>query len=244
MAKRPSKKTEARKPRKRARNPAPKLVAPKIIEGLVELTVALESEANERVPSEPAAEVVHVPDLATPVLSNDVVVAYGMDLSTVEKPWPCERDSQELKSRIDAIDAAYDNTPLWWIVLGVAIIVGVLVLVNSCGQANGAEPIDPYAAARTQALESGKPLVVLLESDDCGPCKQLVKDCGVQIRAKGVFVDLNWERDRLTIDRIVPRGRVIVPTVIVWRRGIGGNWVKVELRGAGEIREWAKGEKR
>jgi hypothetical protein len=178
----------------------------------------------------PSAEVIHVADRAPPL----PVCTWSPHSGTWEE-YPAPAIKADDDSRIvNALSIA-----------GVVVLIVVVLaaLLSSCS-AQGAEPTHPYATARAQALGSGKPLVVLLESDDCGPCKQLVKDCGVQIRAKGVFVDLNWERDRLTIDRIVPRGRVIVPTVIVWRRGIGGNWVKVELRGAGEIREWAKGEKR
>lgn len=157
MAKR--KNTKAAKPRKRTRKTTKdmaevirhKMAADPALAEAVNAELVTPQDAVVIMP--PAAEEVQV----TPINAGGDLLMFG-GTETTQKvvdnavspsatPTPYDLADQAMKNGADKIDSAYDNTPLWWIALGMAILVGLLVLVNSCGQAKGDEILVDLGAA-------------------------------------------------------------------------------------------------
>jgi thiol-disulfide isomerase/thioredoxin len=130
--------------------------------------------------------------------------------------------------------------PRWdWIACAIAILV--LCLIATCRPVHGDSLPDAsnYAAAYKVSIETGKPLLVFVGAEWCQPCKEVLASVGVDIRTRGAFVHLDWDRDRPMIQHVAP-GQYPLPSLWIWERDQHGHWRHRGLHGAPAIRDWVR----
>ena len=91
---------------------------------------------------------------------------------------------------------------------------------------------DDYARAHREA-EAGKPLVVMVSAEWCGPCQQMKKTVIPQVRKQGLlkkvaFAIVNVDRERKLAQKLIGNGSV--PQLILFRRTSNG-WTRNRLVG-------------
>jgi thiol-disulfide isomerase/thioredoxin len=102
---------------------------------------------------------------------------------------------------------------------------------------------DPIVTAKDKAWAEHKSLVIEYGASWCGPCKVVAAKYGADIRAKGVYVHVDKDKDVAIIERhpwlAVPRP-LLVPRVVYYEN------VRGELRppkvyvGSDQIELWIK----
>lgn len=133
----------------------------------------------------------------------------------------------------------------WWTALALeAAIVGLLIAILCVTVAKGDEAARPYgndyAAAYRDSRGSGKPLLVMVSAEWCGPCQEIMAHFAVEFPKRGCFVRLNWDRDQQTIQAVLPSEQVTLPSLWVWERDSKGQWGRRSFCGAPAIRDWMR----
>ena len=90
-----------------------------------------------------------------------------------------------------------------------------------------------YADAHRAATENGKPLVVMVGTDWCGPCQQMKRNVLPQVREHGVlskvsFATVNADNEAELARQLTGGGPV--PQLVVYRRS-GQGWIRRKLIG-------------
>ena len=100
-----------------------------------------------------------------------------------------------------------------------------------------AVPADTYTAARRQAV-GGKPMVVFVSTEWCGPCQKMKKDVIPEVRRRGLlkkvaFAIVNPDRDG-KLARKLTGGSRAVPQLIMYRKTKDG-WRRRKLVGGQSV---------
>lgn len=96
---------------------------------------------------------------------------------------------------------------------------------------------ETYAAAHEMTTQTGKPLVVMVSTDWCGPCQQMKKNVLPQVREHGVldkvaFATVNADQDAELAQQLTGGGPV--PQLVVFRRTREG-WIRRKLVGGQSV---------
>jgi thioredoxin-like negative regulator of GroEL len=103
------------------------------------------------------------------------------------------------------------------------------VLLVSAGDAP-----DTYAEAHRQTTETGKPLVVMVSTDWCGPCQTMKRTILPRLRERGMFkkvafAQVNADKDSELAKELTGGGPV--PQLVMYRRTNHG-WLRRKLIGS------------
>jgi len=96
---------------------------------------------------------------------------------------------------------------------------------------------DTYAAAVREA-EKGKPIVILVSTEWCGPCRKMEKTVLPEVRKRGLlrrvaFAIVNPDRQR-KLARLLTRGNPAVPQLVMYRQTDKG-WRRSGLVGGQSV---------
>ncbi len=94
-----------------------------------------------------------------------------------------------------------------------------------------------YAAAHKAAVETGKPMVVMVSTDWCAPCQMMKKTILPQVRKRGlfkkvVFTNINPDQDRELADQVTGGGPI--PQLVMYRKTALG-WRRWQLVGGQSV---------
>jgi len=100
----------------------------------------------------------------------------------------------------------------------------------------GAEA-ETYAQAHKEMNETGKPMVVLVGTDWCGPCRKMKQVVLPEVRKRGLlqrvaFALVNADHDRKLAASLIGRGPI--PQLIMFRKTRDG-WLRRKLVGGQEV---------
>ena len=100
-----------------------------------------------------------------------------------------------------------------------------LTLAAIWGMAVVSADADNYAAAHKAAVESGKPMVVMVSTDWCAPCQMMKKTVIPQVKRRGlfkkvVFTCVNPDQDRELADQVTGGGPI--PQLVMYRKNVQG----------------------
>lgn len=90
-----------------------------------------------------------------------------------------------------------------------------------------------YSDAHRAATETGKPIVVMVSAEWCGPCQKMVKTVLPQVRSHGLlkrvsFAIVNVDREKTLARKLIGGGPV--PQLVMFRRTNQG-WLRRRLVG-------------
>ena len=96
---------------------------------------------------------------------------------------------------------------------------------------------DGYADARNLTTKTGKPMVVMVGANWCGPCQQMKKNIIPKVRRNGllkkvVFAFVNLDRQRVLGQKLIGGGPI--PQLIMFRRTRDG-WRRRRLVGGQSV---------
>jgi thioredoxin-like negative regulator of GroEL len=96
---------------------------------------------------------------------------------------------------------------------------------------------DSYADARRLTEETGRPMLVMVGTDWCGPCQQMKKTILPQVRQHGLlrrvaFAMVNADRDQALAQKLTGGGPV--PQLVMYRKTAGG-WLRRKLVGGQSV---------
>ena len=96
---------------------------------------------------------------------------------------------------------------------------------------------DTYADAHRATTKSGKPMVVMVGTDWCGPCQSMKKNIIPEVRRRGllkkvIFAFVNPDRQRALGRKLIGSGPV--PQLIMFRRTRDG-WRRRKLVGSQSV---------
>ena len=92
---------------------------------------------------------------------------------------------------------------------------------------------ETYTEARRQITETGRPMVVMVSTDWCGPCQSMKRNVLPRLRERGMFkkvafAQVNADRDSELAKELTGGGPV--PQLVMYRRS-GHGWVRRKLVG-------------
>ena len=101
----------------------------------------------------------------------------------------------------------------------------------------GSEPAETYAEAHKTMSETGKPMVVMVGTDWCGPCRKMKQVVLPQVRQDGLlrrvaFALVNADREQKLAGKLIGGGPV--PQLIMFRKTKEG-WKKEKLIGSQDV---------
>jgi thioredoxin-like negative regulator of GroEL len=101
----------------------------------------------------------------------------------------------------------------------------------------GADAGDSYKDAHKQMTETGKPMVVMVGADWCGPCQNMKKSVLPQVRKHGLFrkvsfAMVNVDREQKLAEQITGGGPI--PQLVVYRKTRKG-WSRRKLVGSQSV---------
>ncbi len=122
---------------------------------------------------------------------------------------------------------------------------------ESAAAANAADKVDPvkqkveneaeetYAEAHRVTLKTGKPLVVMVGADWCGPCQNMRRTILPRVREHGLFrkiafAHVNVDRERELASQLTGGGAV--PELIMFRKTKNG-WLRRKMIGSHSVEE-------
>ena len=99
-----------------------------------------------------------------------------------------------------------------------------------------------YAQAHQETIETGKPMVVMVGADWCGPCQTMKKQVLPEVRRHGVlkqvsFASVNTDREAALAKKITGGGPI--PQLIMFRRTRTG-WLRRKLLGRQSVKSVEK----
>ena len=103
--------------------------------------------------------------------------------------------------------------------------------------ASPADASETYAEARRQTNETGRPMVVMVGTDWCGPCQAMKKNILPKLRERGLFKKVafalvNADRDRELAKELTDGGPV--PQLVMYRKTDHG-WLRRKLVGGQSV---------
>jgi len=101
----------------------------------------------------------------------------------------------------------------------------------------GATDPDSYAAAHRETVETGKPMVVMVGTDWCPPCRTMKKTVLPRVRENGLlckvaFAVVNADRDRDLAEKLTGGGPI--PQLVMFRKTSKG-WLRDKLIGGQSV---------
>jgi len=101
----------------------------------------------------------------------------------------------------------------------------------------GTESVETYAEAHKVMSETGRPMVVMVGTDWCGPCQKMEKTVLPEVRRRGLlgrvaFALVNADREQKLAGKLIGRGPV--PQLIMFHRTDKG-WRKKKLVGGQSV---------
>jgi thioredoxin-like negative regulator of GroEL len=112
-----------------------------------------------------------------------------------------------------------------------------VTLIQLTALASGTEAGDSYKEAHRQMTATGKPLVVMVGTDWCGPCQAMKKTVLPKVREHGLFrkvsfAMVNADREQELAQQITGGGPV--PQLILYRKTRKG-WFRQKLIGSQSV---------
>ena len=103
--------------------------------------------------------------------------------------------------------------------------------------ATPADNTETYAEARRQTTETGRPMVVMVSTDWCGPCQAMKRNVLPRVRERGLFkkvtfAQVNADRDGELAKELTGGGPV--PQLVMYRRS-GRGWSRCKLIGGQSV---------
>ena len=100
-----------------------------------------------------------------------------------------------------------------------------------------ADSSETYAEARRQITETGRPMVVMVSTDWCGPCQSMKRNVLPKLRERGLFkrvafAQVNADRDSELAKELTGGGPV--PQLVMYRRTERG-WIRRKLIGGQSV---------
>jgi thiol-disulfide isomerase/thioredoxin len=98
---------------------------------------------------------------------------------------------------------------------------------------------DSYAEAHRETTQTGKPMVVMVEADWCGPCQNMKNNVLPQVKRRGAlarvaFAHVNVDRDPDLVRGLLANGPI--PRLIMYRKNKQGTWMRQELVGSQSVK--------
>jgi len=98
---------------------------------------------------------------------------------------------------------------------------------------------ESYDAARQETIETGKPIVVMVGTDWCGPCQMMKKKILPQVRDRGLlkrvaFAIVNAARERDLAQKLTGGGPI--PQLVMFRKTSDG-WKRRKLVGGQSVEQ-------
>ena len=96
---------------------------------------------------------------------------------------------------------------------------------------------ETYAEARRTTTETGKPMVIMVGTDWCGPCQTMKKTVLPRVRERGVLRKVivalvNPDRDRELATQLTGGGPI--PQLVMYRKS-GDGWMRKKLVGGQSV---------
>jgi len=96
---------------------------------------------------------------------------------------------------------------------------------------------ETYARAHKEMSETGKPMVVMVGTDWCGPCRKMKQVVLPEVRKRGLlqrvaFALVNADKDRKLAAKLIGKGPI--PQLIMFRKTPDG-WRRRKLVGGQEV---------
>ncbi|MGA2797239.1 MAG: thioredoxin family protein [Thermoguttaceae bacterium] len=96
---------------------------------------------------------------------------------------------------------------------------------------------ETYTEARRQITETGRPMVVMVSTDWCGPCQSMKRNVLPRLRERGMFkkvafAQVNADRDSELAKELTGGGPI--PQLVMYRRS-GRGWVRAKLVGGQSV---------
>ncbi len=103
--------------------------------------------------------------------------------------------------------------------------------------ASPTDSTETYAEARRQITETGRPMVVMVSTDWCGPCQAMKRNVLPKLRERGLFkrvafAQVNADRDSELAKELTGGGPV--PQLVMYRRTERG-WLRRKLIGGQSV---------
>jgi thiol-disulfide isomerase/thioredoxin len=101
------------------------------------------------------------------------------------------------------------------------------------------ESTETYAEARRQITETGRPMVVMVSTDWCGPCQAMKRNILPKLRERGLFkkvafAQVNADRDSELAKELTGGGPV--PQLVMYRKTEKG-WLRRKLIGGQSVEQ-------
>jgi thioredoxin-like negative regulator of GroEL len=114
------------------------------------------------------------------------------------------------------------------------ILATVLCAATSAGEASDAAT---YAKAHQITIETGKPMVIMVGTDWCGPCQNMKKNVLPEVRKRGMlskvtFAIVNADRQGKLAKKLIGGGPI--PQLIMYRKSANG-WKRRKLVGGQSV---------
>ena len=119
----------------------------------------------------------------------------------------------------------------------IAYLCAFVFVFQSAFLPNDAEPADDFTHAREETTESGKPLLVMVGTDWCGPCQAMKKNILPKVREHGLFRKVafalvNADRNKKLADELTGGGPV--PQMVLYYKSDKG-WMRRKLIGGQSV---------
>lgn len=116
-----------------------------------------------------------------------------------------------------------------------AVVQSALLLTGA--DAPSADASETYEAAHQTTVETGKPMVVMVGTDWCGPCQAMKKTILPRVREHGLlrkvaFAMVNADRDHDLAEKLTGGGPV--PQLVMFRKTADG-WMRKKLVGSQSV---------
>jgi thiol-disulfide isomerase/thioredoxin len=111
------------------------------------------------------------------------------------------------------------------------------VVMQSVLMATPADTTETYAEARREIVETGRPMVVMVSTDWCGPCQAMKRNILPKLREHGLFkrvafAQVNADRDSELAKELTGGGPV--PQLVMYRKTDKG-WLRRKLIGGQSV---------
>jgi thiol-disulfide isomerase/thioredoxin len=110
-------------------------------------------------------------------------------------------------------------------------------LIQTVILASPADSNETYTEARREITETGRPMVVMVSTDWCGPCQSMKRNVLPRLRERGIFkkvafAQVNADRDSELAKELTGGGPV--PQLVMYRRS-GRGWIRSKLIGGQSV---------
>jgi thioredoxin-like negative regulator of GroEL len=112
-----------------------------------------------------------------------------------------------------------------------------LTFIAACALAIGANDSDSYSDAHAVTMKTGRPMLIMVGTDWCGPCQMMKKSILPQVRQHGLlrrvaFAIVNADHDQELAEQITGGGPV--PQLVMYRKTPKG-WLQRKLIGSQSV---------